>query len=623
MPPDVAAPSESDEAAELFALVADAVADRRPPSRLLAHLHAFDAAGDADAAARGVALFESLHYRLPAFADDDLPLVASRLYARAGQPDVALLLAGLAVQLRPEHEPARAALSRARAALPAPADPDIAARAAAIVQEGYPPHFLLLALEALDGEAGRAASALLFEAVWPRVRPMTEYWIYHRMSQVYAGLGRDAAAVLFATLAIQIEPFDRASNVPHLVLLQHFRAAGRLRDAAELLVRRAAACPDPVLLREPEATALRKTAGTLILSPPPAGRRDRALLPSTIRPGRPWRVYGSGVPASLEQLRHDLTRDAITMSEIQDAEVLIDHGAVAVFGPDGVPHLDLSLRCFPALLRRTLAGHADEIETDAAVVISDVRPEPNLCHFLLDHATRLDLYRRAGVEIGGVTVIGPELQHEYQRATAERMGVRGYIPVTRRVRLRVGRLWVSSTCHTTRHPAHWASPWAIEAVRARFDLVPRRPARRLLVSRRDSPWRRFVNEAQLADFLQPLGFEVIVPGSLSFAEQIAAFRDATHIVAPHGAGLANILWCAPGTHVLEVFHPHYGTWAYGMIKDALGLDYATLVARDGLSDAPEFNDPALPREQTHMHSSRDMWVDPDELERWLIDSEAL
>jgi len=114
-----------------------------------------------------------------------------------------------------------------------------------------------------------------------------------------------------------------------------------------------------------------------------------------------------------------------------------------------------------------------------------------------------------------------------------------------------------------------------------------------------------------------------VPGSLSFAEQIAAFRDATHIVAPHGAGLANILWCAPGTHVLEVFHPHYGTWAYGMIKDALGLDYATLVARDGLSDAPEFNDPALPREQTHMHSSRDMWVDPDELERWLIDSEAL
>ena len=112
MPPDVAAPSESDEAAELFALVADAVADRRPPSRLLAHLHAFDAAGDADAAARGVALFESLHYRLPAFADDDLPLVASRLYARAGQPDVALLLAGLAVQLRPEHEPARAALSR-------------------------------------------------------------------------------------------------------------------------------------------------------------------------------------------------------------------------------------------------------------------------------------------------------------------------------------------------------------------------------------------------------------------------------------------------------------------------------------------------------------------------------
>jgi len=66
-------------------------------------------------------------------------------------------------------------------------------------------------------------------------------------------------------------------------------------------------------------------------------------------------------------------------------------------------------------------------------------------------------------------------------------------------------------------------------------------AAHLLVSRRDSPWRRIRNEAQIANLLETLGFELIVPGELSFSEQIAAFRDATHVVAPHGAGLANIL----------------------------------------------------------------------------------
>jgi len=74
----------------------------------------------------------------------------------------------------------------------------------------------------------------------------------------------------------------------------------------------------------------------------------------------------------------------------------------------------------------------------------------------MDHATRLELYRRAGVDIGSATVIGPELRMEYQRIAAERMGVRGYFPVNRRARLYVSHLWISSNCHNLRHPAHWA-----------------------------------------------------------------------------------------------------------------------------------------------------------------------
>ncbi len=60
-----------------------------------------------------------------------------------------------------------------------------------------------------------------------------------------------------------------------------------------------------------------------------------------------------------------------------------------------------------------------------------------------------------------------------------------------------------------------------------------------------------------------------------------------------------------------------------MLKDVLDLRYAALVARDAESDAPAFNDITLPREQMVPHAGRDMWVDPDELERWLIESGAL
>jgi tetratricopeptide (TPR) repeat protein len=623
------APPDLDALGGGVTLLAEIVADPRPPTRLLAALRAFAAAGDANAAVRGVALFESIHYRLPAFADDELPGVASALYDRAGNFAMALLLAGLAVQLRPRDTPAQEALRALEARhpelLPDP-DEDVAARIEAVARHPDPGAVLLLALEALDTEEGRPASITLFEAIWPRVRPMTEYWVYHRMAQVYASAGRADASGLLASLAIQIQPFGRASDMAFRLLLRVFRATGRSRDAAELCLRRLDLCPEQPLLSEAELAALLAEAGPLHLSPPAAGRADAPLLAAEEKPARQWRCYGAGVPLCLHEMQRPMVREPITMSELHDAEVWIDNGGVAVFGPDGAPHIDLSVRCFPPLLRRQLlaesagANPPELVETEAAVLISDIWPGPNLCHFLLDHITRLELYRRAGVDPANVTVIGPELRDEFQRIAAARMGVQAYLPVTKRTRLRAARLWVSSNCHSLRHPAHWGAEWAVRAVRDCFDLAPRRPPRRLLISRRDSQFRRIRNEGQLADLLEPLGFEVVTPGLLSFEQQIATFRDATHVVAPHGAGLTNILWCAPGTHVLEVFHPHYGTWAYAMLKDVLDLDYATLVARDADSASPAFNDPSLPREQRVPHAGRDMWVDPDELERWLVES---
>jgi hypothetical protein len=41
-----------------------------------------------------------------------------------------------------------------------------------------------------------------------------------------------------------------------------------------------------------------------------------------------------------------------------------------------------------------------------------------------------------------------------------------------------------------------------------------------------------------------------------------------------------------------------------------------------VSDAPEFNDPELPREQTVGHAGRDIRVDLDELGIWLEQSGA-
>jgi hypothetical protein len=56
-------------------------------------------------------------------------------------------------------------------------------------------------------------------------------------------------------------------------------------------------------------------------------------------------------------------------------------------------------------------------------------------------------------------------------------------------------------------------------------------------------------------------------------EQVDLFQRATHVIGCHGAGLTNILFCNPGTIVIEILNICYATPAYALIAQELGLNY--------------------------------------------------
>lgn len=118
----------------------------------------------------------------------------------------------------------------------------------------------------------------------------------------------------------------------------------------------------------------------------------------------------------------------------------------------------------------------------------------------------------------------------------------------------------------------------IAAVRRRLgvDGGARRSGRRLYVSRRDAAKRRVVNEDALVAALGDLGFEVVVPGTLTFAEQVATFSAAEIVVGPHGAGLANSLVMPQGGAMLELHHPDEVRPYYQRLATAIGLRYQDL-----------------------------------------------
>jgi capsular polysaccharide biosynthesis protein len=83
--------------------------------------------------------------------------------------------------------------------------------------------------------------------------------------------------------------------------------------------------------------------------------------------------------------------------------------------------------------------------------------------------------------------------------------------------------------------------------------------------------------------LRGLGFTVVAPETLSFAEQARLFAGAEAVVAPHGAALANAVFCRPGTRIVELFAPGYVNVCYWALANQVGLDYRYLLAR-GVAD---------------------------------------
>jgi capsular polysaccharide biosynthesis protein len=107
---------------------------------------------------------------------------------------------------------------------------------------------------------------------------------------------------------------------------------------------------------------------------------------------------------------------------------------------------------------------------------------------------------------------------------------------------------------------------------------------RVFISRRKAGVRRIVNEKQVVDCLESFGFHTYVLEEMSFSDQVRLFSQADAIVAPHGAGLANMIFSFSGTRVLEFFGGDYISPCFYTLANGLNLNYTNLVCPQEGSD---------------------------------------
>ena len=215
-------------------------------------------------------------------------------------------------------------------------------------------------------------------------------------------------------------------------------------------------------------------------------------------------------------------------------------------------------------------------EIDGAVAVLSGLSGNVYFHWMVDILPRIEILRQAGVNFDQIDwFLINSYQQKFQRETLKILG----IPEERILEsdsyphIQAKQLIVPS------FPGDlgWLPAWALQFLRREFlkDLaLPKlNYPEAIYISRGKARYRRVLNEEDVLAVLSKFGFVSIALESMSFQEQVALFAHAKIIVAPHGSGLTNLIFCSPGTKVIELVSPHYIRHYFWVICRQLQLEH--------------------------------------------------
>lgn len=207
----------------------------------------------------------------------------------------------------------------------------------------------------------------------------------------------------------------------------------------------------------------------------------------------------------------------------------------------------------------------------------------NYFHWMFDMLPRLHLLRRAGIALEEVRhfLLG-ESGAPFQEETLRMLGIppERCVECTPSSHFFCDELLVPSLAGCSGHPPAWVCDFLRETfLGADAAEKPAGPGRKIYVSRAGAQFRRVLNEEEVTRVLAAEGFEIVRLEALSVRDQARLFAAADVVVAPHGAGCTNAVFCRAGTAFIEIFSPRYVLACYWAVCSQRDVRYAYDVGR--------------------------------------------
>ena len=253
-----------------------------------------------------------------------------------------------------------------------------------------------------------------------------------------------------------------------------------------------------------------------------------------------------------------------------DGFVFTERGELLRESVDRVSYLDDFYRRHPRLAAELEATPVEPAPRTVAILTC--QRNPNYFHWWTDVLPRC--WAMGNSPYRDCTPTTAPLPQEFQRESLRLLG-QSTLPLTRPLQRFHEVVFVRGLTYGSSQALAPQLTEFAQWCRRTLDLSARQAGRKLFVSRKRARDRRLLNEDQVLTALGP-DFELVEAESLGVAEQASLFSAADVVVAPHGAGLTNLLFCSRPAVVVELVHETGTPVVFRRMAELLGHRYLAI-----------------------------------------------
>ncbi len=320
-----------------------------------------------------------------------------------------------------------------------------------------------------------------------------------------------------------------------------------------------------------------------------------------------------GDPQSLSQIEYFVSKkfeiNAVYYTTLRDVDLL---GPVAVFVTNQnqiiltsqLDNLKVFDRCNPKHFNNP-SKYLVDLYLEKAICLVNIYnhgTQKNYFHWIQDSISQIVCLKKRENDLSEWKIVIPENCPQPFLDILMYMGVsyNQLIVWKNYSRVKVSELFAFTTIRSETNYTSLLHPFALQhfSYLVQSKIVEPRQDLKIYISRANSRGRKVIEEEKLLHLIESEGFISVQLEKCSFEEQYRLFSRAKIVLASHGAGLTNIVFCKTQTVVIELLSESFTHYTdYFCISTYFDLSYSFVKCasiRNKENPDPDLNDIIIP-----------------------------